>query len=165
MNLNLLKQLAKNITLLYVEDDEKLRISVEKYLRKFFPKLSTAQNGQEALELYRKNQYDIVITDIEMPFMNGIDMAREIKDINPSQEIILISAYAEKSYFIDGIEIGISGYMVKPINYIKMNQMLNRSILNVNNYKEHNKYEILLHEPVKKRTRSCCFRKRKICEL
>lgn len=136
MDIDLLKQLAKDITLLYVEDDEDLRNSVIRYLSKIFPNLSVAENGQEGLDLYRKNQYDIVVSDIEMPFMNGIEMAKEIKVINPSQEIIIISGYGEISYFINSISIGISGYIMKPIDYLKMNQKLYESSLNVNTRKE-----------------------------
>lgn len=152
MDTNLLKYLAKNATLLYVEDEDELRESVTRYLKKIFPHLSIAKNGQEGLELYRKYQYDIVISDIEMPLMSGIEMAKEIKIINPSQEIILISAYAEKSYFIDGIDIGINGYILKPIEYLKMNKMLYKSILNITTYKKSLEYKNNLKETVEKLT-------------
>jgi len=152
MNIESLKKIAKDITLLYVEDEKELRESVVRYLQKIFINITTAINGQKGLELYKKQQYDIVITDIQMPFMNGLDMAREIKAINPSQEIIITSAYGEINYFLDAIHLNISSYIIKPIEYLQMNQVLYKSIFNLNNYKENINYKKHLEEIVKERT-------------
>ena len=163
MDINVLKYIAKNITLLYVEDEETLRKSVEKYLKNIFAHVDVAENGQEGLELYRKNRYDIVASDIEMPLMNGIEMSKEIIMINPSQEIIIISAYAKISHFMDGIDMGISGYILKPIDYSKMNRILNKSVLNINIFKENVEYKKHLQETVKKSTtKALALKKEKI---
>jgi len=87
MDISLLKSVTKGITLLYVEDEDELRYAVERYLKKIFDHVSIASNGQEGLELYQKEQYDIIITDIQMPYMNGLEMAKKIKKINPLFEI------------------------------------------------------------------------------
>ncbi|MCD4668431.1 MAG: response regulator [Sulfurimonas sp.] len=152
MDIQQLKIAAKGVTLLYVEDEDELRNSVERYLHKIFDNVTTAANGQEGLKLYQKEQYDLVLTDIQMPFMNGLEMAKEIKLINPNQEIIIISAYSETAYFIDAIGLNVSGYIVKPINYLQMTQALHKSIFNLNNYKENLKYKMHLEEMVQERT-------------
>jgi len=124
MDTQLFKRAAKGVTLLYVEDEDDLRSSVGRYLKKIFDHVTIAIDGQEGLRLYQKQQYDIVITDIQMPVMNGLEMAKEIKMINPTQEIIIISAYSDTVYFLDAIRLGINGYILKPIDYLQMNQVI-----------------------------------------
>jgi PAS domain S-box-containing protein len=108
--------------LLYVEDEPTTRDIVCTFVRKTFPdiKLYTAENGTEGLERYKDLRPDIVVTDIKMPMMNGIEMARAIKSINCSTQIIVTSAYGDMDYFIDSIEIGINRYVMKPIDRDKL---------------------------------------------
>lgn len=152
MDTQLLKKSAKDITVLYVEDEDDLRNSVNRYLQKIFDHVLIASDGQEGLRLYQKHKYDIVITDIEMPLMNGLEMAKEIRMINSVQEIIIISAYSDTAYFLDAIHLDVSGYIIKPINYFQMAQVLHKSIFNLNNYKENIRYKMHLEEMVQERT-------------
>lgn len=152
MDTQLLKKSAKDITVLYVEDEDDLRNSVNRYLQKIFNHVIIASDGQEGLRLYQKHQYDIVITDIKMPLMNGLEMAKEIRMINSVQEIIIISAYSDTAYFLDAIRLDVSGYIIKPINYFQMTQVLHKSIFNLNNYKENIRYKMHLEEMVQERT-------------
>ena len=143
-----LKDITKNLTALYVEDEVDLRQSVYEYLEKIFKKVHSANDGIDGLNKYKKNKYDVVITDIEMPNMNGLEMSKAIKQINTTQEIIIMSAYTNISYFIDAIQIGISGYIIKPMDYNQMNDILHKIALNI---QEHNKvleYEEYLEDRV-----------------
>jgi len=148
-----LKKNSKDIKVLYVEDEGEIRDAVEEYLEKIFPYVTVAKDGQDGLKLYEERSYDIVLTDIQMPYMNGIEMSREIKTINPNQEIIILSAYSEETYFLDAIRLGINGYIIKPIDYTLMNQTLYKSIFNINNYKQNLEYKIHLEEEIEHRTR------------
>lgn len=152
MDITYLKNISKDISILYVEDEGEIRDSVQKYLEKIFEHVTVAKDGQDGLKLYQEKSYDIVLTDIQMPYMNGLEMASEIKSINLNQEIIIVSAYSEEAYFLDAIRLGINGYILKPINYIHMNQILHKSIFNINNYKENIKYKKHLEEQVELRT-------------
>lgn len=152
MDLKLLKKSAIDISILYVEDEDEIRNSVVKYLQKIFLYVTSAADGQEGLKLYQENKFDIVLTDINMPYMNGLEMAKNIKDIKPSQEIIIISAYSDSTYFLDAIRLGINGYIIKPIDYAQMNQALYKSIFNINNYKENIEYKKSLEKKVRQRT-------------
>lgn len=136
MDISYLKKISKYVRVLFVEDDEEMRDAVGEYLQKIFRHVTTAKDGQEGLKLFQEQRFDIVLTDIQMPYMNGLEMAKEIKTINPNQEIIIISAHSEKAYFLDAIRIGINGFIPKPVDSIQMNQILYKSIFNVNNYKE-----------------------------
>jgi len=144
-----LKEITKNLTALYVEDEQDLRQSVYEYLKKLFKKVDSAADGVEGLEKYKTEQYDIVITDIEMPNINGLEMSTLIKEIDPSQEIIIMSAYTNTSYFTDAIQIGISGYIIKPMDYIQMNDILYKTVLNIQEHQKVIEYEKYLEKRVK----------------
>ena len=107
------------IALLYVEDEADARSMVSKMLAMNYPKLNlyAAENGAVGLELYREHEPEIVMTDINMPVMDGIRMSREIKAINPEARIIAVTAHSDTSYLLNAIEIGIHHYVLKPINY------------------------------------------------
>jgi signal transduction histidine kinase len=143
-----LKEITKNLTALYVEDETDLRQSVYEYLKKLFKKVDSAVDGEDGLKKYKEGQYDIVITDIEMPNMNGLDMSEKIKEIDNVQEIIIMSAYTNTSYFTESIKIGISGYIIKPMDYIQMNDIIYKTVLNIQEHQKVIDYEKYLEKKV-----------------
>jgi len=112
---------TKVLTILYVEDDEAIREAMEETLSLFCPKIETAENGREGAEkfkqYYSEHQcyYDIVITDVRMPICDGIKMSREILQIHPDQEIIVLSAHNNSGILIEMINLGISHFLLKPV--------------------------------------------------
>ena len=107
----------KSKKVLYVEDDEAIMKSFSRILNKVFKEVKTAMDGAEGLEVFKNNQdVSFVITDIKMPKMDGLDMAKEIKAINPNVPIILTTAHGEYDYFLRADEIGVYRYIQKPIN-------------------------------------------------
>ncbi len=114
-NYKKLARLAKDITLLYVEDNSGLQKQAGKIFQKFFTNVFIAKDGEEGMEFFKKFDPDIVVSDIKMPKMNGLDMAKKIKDIDSDVRIIITSAFDEKDYLLDSINIGISRYLKKPI--------------------------------------------------
>lgn len=110
-----LKQL-RSLSVLYAEDDEGVQRQLALFLRRRVGKLFVAANGQEGLEIYRREKPDIVVTDVSMPIMGGIEMAEAIKAENYDTPVILTTAYNEPDFFIKSIEIGIDKYVVKPVN-------------------------------------------------
>ncbi len=119
-----LRQICKNFTVLYVEDEDRLRSRVWAYLSKFFKSVAVAKDGKEGLEVYRQDRYDIVITDISMPNLDGLDMSAAIKDIDKHQKIIIVSAYSDSENFLKSIKIGIDGYILKPFEYQQINEVI-----------------------------------------
>ncbi|RKY51904.1 MAG: hypothetical protein DRP93_09070 [Candidatus Neomarinimicrobiota bacterium] len=148
-----LKSLTKTMRVLYVEDDVNIRTEVERYLSKLFGHVLSVENGQIGLEKYRENHYDMVLSDISMPVMNGLEMSKQIRQINSNQEIIIISAYANSHYFIESIEIRVSGYILKPVDYHQMNETLYHSAIKINALKEADDFKHHLIEKVEERTR------------
>ena len=116
----LLKYL-KNITVLYVEDDKNTREELEFFLNNRVDKLYVGANGEEGVELFKKYQPDLIISDIQMPVLNGIDMVKKIKEINPNIPVILITAFNDSDYLFKAIQINISNYLTKPLN---LNQLI-----------------------------------------
>lgn len=123
MSLNLIKQIrlfGSAITVLYVEDDEDIREQISKMLHKLFDKVDIACDGLEAFELYNQKHYDLIVTDLKMPHMDGIALCKKIVAHNKDQKIILISAYKEVDEMLELINIGISGFISKPIDMTLM---------------------------------------------
>ena len=106
----------KNLTCLYVEDEDFIRDSFSLMLKRYFKELFIAKNGKEGLEIYKEKRPDIIISDIRMPEMDGIEMAKKIKEINPKAYIIFITAFSDIEYLKEAIEIGVEGYITKPID-------------------------------------------------
>ncbi|HHV15543.1 MAG TPA: response regulator [Gelria sp.] len=111
-----LREAAQGISVLYVEDDQELRQNTARLLESFFTVVHTAENGFEGLKVFRKSSYDLIITDINMPFMNGVNMVREIKKENPRQIIIVISAHDEARYLLELINLGVEHFVLKPLD-------------------------------------------------
>lgn len=116
-----------NMRILYVEDDEIVRFLMEQKLRRVAGEVIVAANGRQGLELFEKHSPDLVVSDVQMPKMDGLAMARAIKAINPGTPIILTTAHNETDYLLQAIEIGIDGYVTKPIRYDLLLETLNRS--------------------------------------
>jgi DNA-binding response OmpR family regulator len=103
-----------DIEILFVEDDNVLNSIVTDALTMIGFKLESAKNGLEGLNLFKCKKFDLVLSDINMPEMDGLQMSREIRNLNKKIPIILLSAHNEASYLLDSISIGINGYLVKP---------------------------------------------------
>jgi len=108
--------MLKNFTLLYVEDDKDTQEQMKMVLEDDVKEFIQAYNGKEGLELYKKKNPDIVLTDINMPQMDGLDMASEIKKIDKYKPIIVMSAFDDRSTLLRAIEAGIDYFTPKPID-------------------------------------------------
>ncbi|UFS69446.1 response regulator [Geomonas sp. RF6] len=108
-----------DISLLMVEDDPVARNVILRMVERRFPACTiyTAENGREGLELYKQHSPELVISDINMPEMNGIDMAREIRTIDPDARFIVLTAYGNQSFLQTFTEIGFCAYLLKPVNF------------------------------------------------
>lgn len=123
MNTHFENYKLETLKILYIEDDQETREELDLILRLCVGELHIACNGREGLELYRQFLPHIVITDIQMPEMNGLNMAAEIKKINPNQAIVILSAYNDIEYLFRALELGIENYITKPI---KVDRLLDK---------------------------------------
>lgn len=118
-------QLMKNLKVLYVEDEEVSRIILKKMLRKMVQKVYIAENGEKGLNLFNEVEPDIVITDLRMPVINGIELIKEIRKIDKTCGIIVMTEVSDVNYILESIDIGIDKYLVKPIDEKNINDALN----------------------------------------
>lgn len=118
-----LEEYARDISILFVEDDKEISKEMELLLQEIFNKISIAFDGIEAIEQYnsyhkQNNCYpDIIITDIQMPNMNGIELIKNIYKQNPNQKIIVLSAHNESEYLMELVNLGIYRFILKPMDY------------------------------------------------
>ena len=121
----------KNITVLYVEDEKDLREVTSSMLESFTKNQYIATNGQEGYELFLKHDSDIdlIISDINMPILNGLEMIKKIKDINKNVPIIVTTAFSNKEYLLEAIDIGVDKYVLKPIDIAKLLQVMSQSLV------------------------------------
>ena len=117
-----------DISLLYVEDDDETREGIAEALGMKVRELDLAKDGMEGLEIYKKKQNDIVMTDIKMPVMNGLDMSREIKKLNKKVPIIITTAYNDSELLIECIDIGVNQFIMKPIIIPKLINAIEKCI-------------------------------------
>ncbi len=92
------EECLKNKTILLVEDEELMRDITSRWVRKIAKEVFTASNGEEGIESYKANKPNIVITDLEMPKMNGIKMIDKLKELDPNLPIIVITAFSDESH-------------------------------------------------------------------
>ena len=110
-----LHKFSKELNVLYVEDDDNLREETQSLLSTLFQSITTAVDGEHGLKEYNENFYDLVISDVNMPRMNGIEMCKNIKEINPEQKILIVSAHDESETLMSLIKTGASGFILKPM--------------------------------------------------
>lgn len=108
--------LLKKFSVLYVEDDEDIRDQLAHFLKRRVGTLHIATNGHEGLLAFEAYKPDMVVTDILMPVMNGLEMAEKIKAISASTPIIVTTAFNETNFFLKAIDIGVDKYVIKPVN-------------------------------------------------
>lgn len=106
----------EKFTILYVEDDEITQELIKEILVPSCKKVFVANDGEEGLALYKEKQPDIVLSDIAMPNMNGLEMCEAIKKLNPQQPIALFTAFSESSFLKKASEIGVATYILKPLD-------------------------------------------------
>ncbi|WP_415251057.1 response regulator transcription factor [Sulfurimonas sp.] len=134
LDYNELYDLTKELKVLYVEDDIDFQKETVELLKYFFESVDIANNGEDAIEkytcFYEKNEkyYDIVLTDINMPKLDGVELSKYIYLQNIDQSIVVISAHNESHYLINLINIGVEHFLMKPIDYNKIFEVIHNTV-------------------------------------
>ena len=116
-----------NLTILYVEDDTIIRNNAISYLENYFKTVFEASDGEEAFEIYEEEQPDIIITDIKMPKLNGLDLVKKIRKSDKKTPVILITAHTDTEYLLQAIELQLIKYVIKPITEEKLQEALGKA--------------------------------------
>jgi len=133
---------VNNVSVLVVESDDILRAIYSRLVAAQAKEVLTATNGHEGFQVYKAKKPDIIITDIKLPVINGIDMIKKIRHQDKNVRVIMMSAFVEVKYFIQAIETGVKGFLTKPIDSAKLSKLLMEQI-----------YEILLERQIEEEGR------------
>lgn len=123
MNHNLINQL-RGFTLLYAEDEIGIQRNIHEILDCMFKDIYLAKDGEEAYKIYSEKKPDLIITDIKMPKMTGLELVKKIRETNPKVRIIITSAHTDLDYLLDAAELHLVKYIVKPITEEKLTTAL-----------------------------------------
>lgn len=116
------------ISILIVEDDQEVAHHLQEYLSQKCKIVQIAFNGKEAFEYYLNNRYDCIISDIEMPFFDGIALFQKIRAIDPFIILILFSGHTKEKYLLEMVTLKLDDYVMKPITSKKIDAMLKRIV-------------------------------------
>lgn len=122
-----------------VEDEIRIREGVEKLIKRIpneYEMIVTAENGEEGLQIILEHQQEIVITDIKMPKIDGIEMLTRLKEIGKMPKVIVLSAYSEFEYARQAIKLGVSEYILKPISVVEFTNSLKSLCQQIQDEKE-----------------------------
>lgn len=142
-----LKKEAQGLSVLFVEDDSGFLEIQKELLERFFLKVETALDGEEGLFKYNEEPFDLVITDLTMPKMSGLEMSEAIKSLNRSQYIMAVSAHSDADKLIKAIDIGVDCFLLKPVDNVAFLERLlkiTRLINTANHQKREAELEKLL---------------------
>lgn len=124
------EKILKKLKILYVEDEEDILKFASMVLEDYVDKLVIARNGKEALEILKNETIDLMITDILMPKLNGIELIREMRKIPLLDlSVIVVTAHTETRYLLDCIELKVDGYILKPIDVEELLKTILRATL------------------------------------
>ena len=110
--------------LLYIEDDTETIENILYFLKNRFKNIYIAHDGKEGLELYDSQKIDLILSDINVPFLSGLQVAEKIRKNNSIIPIILLTAYSERNKLLKAIDLQIDAYILKPLNIKELNNAL-----------------------------------------
>jgi len=142
MTLEKLAKYTKELKVLYVEDEKVVREATSMILLNLFQDIILCEDGEQGYDTFIKNQdsIDLIITDIMMPKLNGIDMIDKIRDINKDVPVIIFSAYEDKNNHINSVKLNISYYLNKPIELDTFKDIVAKVVKKIVIQKIHNEF-------------------------
>ncbi len=144
---------GKELKVLYAEDNLDARTQTLEILKDFFNHVDIASDGLEAFEKLQQESYDLIITDINMPKMSGIELITHLRKRDDDIAILILSAYNEPTYFIQAIKLGIDGYLLKPLHIDQFVDTIGRTLQQIKIKKENIAYKKSLLEVLSAKTK------------
>jgi len=123
--------ITKNLSLLYVEDDKSMQTTSVELFENFFQNITIASDGLEALSLYKNRKIDVIITDISMPHMDGIELIKQIRNIDPTIPIVVYSALNDPTLMSACVSLNVDAYLLKPMKSKNFMDVLEKMTLKV----------------------------------
>lgn len=150
--IDLVKELAKGVSLVLAEDEAGVRQSMADLFQNFFERLYLCSNGREALEVWQRERAQLIVTDVRMPDMDGIELARRVRTIDPWQRILVVSAYSDTESLLNLLNQGVSGFLLKPVDIPSLLETLLRELRLIRLQSQERQLTHRLEQEVEKRT-------------
>lgn len=122
------KIILSHLNILYIEDEESIRINIEKTLNLLANEIYSADSVEVASKILKTNRIDIIISDINLPQMNGIDFIKIIRKMDSKIPVIFLSAFTDKDYLLEATKLKLVDYLVKPIDFGTLYEALNKAV-------------------------------------
>ena len=119
--------MLKELNILYVEDEHDVMEEIVDMLSIKVKKFFTALNGKEALDIFEKEDIDIIITDIQMPIMDGMEFITQVREKNNDIPVVITTAFNEIEYLKQAIDLNVDKYITKPIDIVQLLNVSNRA--------------------------------------
>jgi len=118
-------------TILYAEDDQITRENYALVLKQYFRKVYTAKDGKEALAFYYKEKPDVLLLDINMPYLDGLEMVNIMRKEDQKTPVVILTAHSDKEKLLKAIPLGLTRYLVKPVKDDLFRKTINELITQV----------------------------------
>jgi len=118
----------KSYSILFVEDEKEIRENYVNYLKMFYEKVYEAENGEDGYEIYKKHKPNILILDINLPKVSGLDMLKMVREHDHNVKVIMLTAYSSVDYLLKASELKLTKYLVKPIQRDELDNALSLAI-------------------------------------
>ncbi len=164
-DINELIEFTKTLKVLYVEDNEDAQKSMLTLLGNFFEDIVVARDGLEGLEKFNSEPFHLVISDIRMPNMNGLEMIEKMKNIDPNVFVVVATAYKDTEFLLESIAIGVDGYLLKPINHKQLQKTIRKTCEKIYYKKKNEEYETNLEQLILERTKELEQAKEKLTDI
>lgn len=118
----------KNFSILYIEDDDGIRDINFSMFKRMFKNVYIASNGEEGYKSYIENKPNIILTDIKMPIMDGIELSKKIREKDENVKIIIATAYCDEKYLLEAVELNLERFLIKPLTNRNLIPALEKAI-------------------------------------
>jgi diguanylate cyclase (GGDEF)-like protein len=164
-DINELVEFTRTLKILYVEDNEDARKAMLALLGNFFDDIIVAVDGADGLEKFSNDSFSLVISDIRMPNINGLEMIEKMKTTDPNISAIVATAHKDAELLLESIAIGVDGYLLKPINYKQLQNTIRKTCEKIYYKVKNEEYEHNLEYLVQERTKELEDTKEKLIDI
>lgn len=127
--------MENSYSVLYAEDDVNVRKNYVLYLENYFSNIYEADDGKEALAIYKDKKPDLLLLDITMPEINGLELAKTIRKTDEDTPIIILSAHSNREFLFEAVKLNLVDYLIKPINRNEFKNVIEATLEKVNKSK------------------------------
>jgi DNA-binding response OmpR family regulator len=121
-----MREILKEHTVLYAEDDQAVQALVVEYLSRYFREVFVASDGEEALKLYTAHKPNALIFDIDMPKLDGLTLAKTIRELNKTVPIVMLTAFTDTEKLLKATELNLTKYLVKPVEPLDFKEAMKK---------------------------------------